>query len=102
MPTPKQTLSFLLRRFREAGIRPHSNLGQNFLIDLNLQHLLLDAAALGPEDVVLEIGTGTGGLTMLLAPRAAAIVTVEVDQDLFQLAAEELDGLPNLTMLCAL
>ncbi|MGA2064673.1 MAG: 16S rRNA (adenine(1518)-N(6)/adenine(1519)-N(6))-dimethyltransferase RsmA [Thermoguttaceae bacterium] len=101
MPTPKQTLSFLLRRFREAGIRPHSNLGQNFLIDLNLQHLLLDAAALGPEDVVLEIGTGTGGLTMLLAPRAAAIVTVEVDQDLFQLAAEELDGLPNLTMLCA-
>jgi 16S rRNA (adenine1518-N6/adenine1519-N6)-dimethyltransferase len=98
-PTTKQTLTFLLRRFREAGIRPRTDFGQNFLIDINLQHVLLDAAAVGPDDVVLEIGTGTGGLTMLLAPRAAAVVTVEVDRHLFQLAHEELYGLANVTML---
>ena len=99
--SPKQTLSFLLRRFREAGIRPQIRLGQNFLIDMNLQGVLLEAAALGPDDVVLEVGTGTGSLTALLARRAAAVVTVEVDRQLFQLAGEELDALDNVTMLRA-
>lgn len=98
---PKQTLSFLMRRFREAGVRPRTELGQNFLIDMNLQQVLLDAAALGPEDVVLEIGTGTGGLTALMAQQAAAVVTVELDRQLFQLAGEELFDLPNVVMLQA-
>ena len=94
-----QTLSFLLRRFKEAGIRPYTRFGQNFLIDMNLQRVLLDAAELGPDDVVLEVGTGTGSLTMLMAQAAAAVVTVEVDRQLFQLAGEELLGLGNVTML---
>ena len=85
-----QTLSFLLRRFREAGIRPQIKLGQNFLIDMNLQRVLLETAALGPDDVVLEIGTGTGALTALMAPRVAAVVTVEIDRQLFNMAADEL------------
>jgi 16S rRNA (adenine1518-N6/adenine1519-N6)-dimethyltransferase len=94
-----QTLSFLMRRFEEAGIRPRTRYGQNFLIDLNLQQLLLDTARLGPDDVVLEVGTGTGSLTALAAAQAAAVVTVEVDRDLFRLAGEELHGLENVTLL---
>lgn len=96
-----QTLSFLLRRFREAGIQPHKKLGQNFLIDLNLQRLLLNSAMLGSDDVVLEVGTGTGSLTVLMAQRAAHVVTVELDEQLFQLAGEELFGAENVTMLRA-
>lgn len=94
-----QTLSFLMRRFGEAGIRPRTKLGQNFLIDLNLQQVLLQAAALGPDDVVLEVGTGTGSLTVLMAAQAAAVVTVELDRDLARLAGEELHGLENVTLL---
>ena len=97
--SPKQTLSFLLRRFKEAGIRPRIDLGQNFLIDMNLQQVLLETAALGPDDVVLEVGTGTGGLTALMARQAAAVVTVEVDRALFDLASEELFGIPNVVMI---
>ncbi|NIL96347.1 MAG: ribosomal RNA small subunit methyltransferase A, partial [Planctomycetales bacterium] len=52
------------------------------------------------EDVILEVGTGTGGMTGMLAGRAAAVVTVELDRHLFQMAAEELAGCENVTMLC--
>ena len=94
-----QTLSFLLGRFSEAGIRPRTKLGQNFLVDLNLQRILLDTADLGSRDVVLEVGTGTASLTLLMAPKVAAMVTVELDRELFRLAAEELGRLDNVTML---
>ena len=94
-----QTLSFLMRRFEEAGIRPHTKWGQNFLIDPNLQRLLLKTARLDPDDVVLEVGTGTGSLTILMAPQVAAVVTVEIDRQLSQLAGEDLYGLENVTKL---
>ena len=77
--TPSQTQSFLMRRFAEAGIRPHTRFGQNFLIDLNLIDLLVRTADVQPSEVVLEVGTGTGGLTARLAPLAAAVVTVLTD-----------------------
>ncbi len=100
LPTAeRQTLSFLQQRFRETGIRPRTRLGQNFLIDLNLLDVLVESAAVEPNDVVLEVGTGTGSLTALLATRAAAVVTVEVDHRMFQLAAEHLHRFDNVTML---
>ena len=95
-----QTASFLIKRFKEAGVRPDTRHGQNFLIDLNLQRLLASTAELGPDDVVLEVGTGTGALTARLAAKAAEVVTVEVDHELYQLASEELADLGNVTMLC--
>ncbi len=99
MAKTHQTRSFLLKRFAEAGIRPRTQYGQNFLIDLNLLQILHDAAELGPDDVALEIGTGTGALTGLLVQSAGMVVTVEIDDQLYQLAREELAGAENLIML---
>jgi 16S rRNA (adenine1518-N6/adenine1519-N6)-dimethyltransferase len=98
-PSHHQTRSFLMRRFEEAGIRLRTGLGQNFLVDPNLQRLLLKTAQLSPDEVVLEIGTGTGSLTILMASQAAAVITVEIDPRLFQLAGEELFRLENVTRL---
>ena len=81
------------------GIEPATRHGQNFLIDLNLQQMIVDAAELTKDDVVLEVGTGTGGLTAILAQRSAAVVTVEIDGHLFELASELLFDCPNVTML---
>lgn len=75
--------------------------GQNFLIDFNLLKLLAGAGELDDDDVVLEIGVGTGSLTQLVAPRVAHVVAVEIDPQLFQLASEELGYLRNVTLLQA-
>lgn len=99
MTTSRQTLSFLKQRFEEVGIRPITRYGQNFLIDLNLLQVLLNAAELAPQDVVLEVGTGTGSLTAQMAQTAAAVVTVEVDPHMYRLAEEELAAFENVSML---
>ncbi len=95
----KQTISYLSRRFSEVGLTPNRRHGQNFLIDFNLIELLARTADIQKNDVVLEVGTGVGSLTGLLAPLAARIVTVEIDQHLFQLAAEELAEFENIEMI---
>src|SRR5436190_19507835 len=98
-PMTRQTKTFLLERFREMGIRPDTRHGQNFLIDLNLVDLIISTADLTSDDVVLEVGTGTGSLTSMMAAHAASVVTVEIDAHLFELASEQLIDLPNVTML---
>jgi 16S rRNA (adenine1518-N6/adenine1519-N6)-dimethyltransferase len=96
-----RTLSAIMRRFRAAGINPQKKLGQNFLIDLNLHDLLYRSARIGPNDVVLEVGTGTGSLTLPMAEMAAQVITVELDPTLFALAGEQLHDLANVRMLHA-
>lgn len=95
----RQTKTFLMQRLREIGVEPASRHGQNFLIDLNLVEMIVDSANLDDRDVVLEVGTGTGSLTAMMAPRAAAVVTVEIDGHLYELASEELLDFDNVTML---
>ncbi len=99
MAHQRQTVSFLRQRFEEVGINPITRLGQNFLIDLNLVELLVKSADLGPQDVVLEVGTGTGSLTGMMAEKAAYVVTVELDPQMHQLASEELIDSANVTLL---
>ncbi len=95
----RQTISFLKRRLGEAGIYPVSRYGQNFLTDLNLVRMIADSAELGPQDVALEIGTGTGSLTAMIAEKAGHVITVEIDKNLYQLAREELASFENITFL---
>ena len=76
MSSKKQTVSYLRRRFQEIGFEPHSRHGQNFLIDLNLLDLITRAADPRPEDLILEVGTGTGSLTVRLAETAGPVITV--------------------------
>lgn len=95
----RQTKSFLMHKLREIGVEPNSRHGQNFLIDLNLIQMIADSADLGPRDVALEIGTGTGSLTGLIARKASHVVTVEIDSNLYELAREQLLMQDNVTQL---
>jgi len=64
------------------GLALHRERGQNFLIDAGLADRLVTLAGVGPEDAVVEIGTGLGILTRALAARARRVVTIEVDAGL--------------------
>lgn len=63
-------------------MRPKKSLGQNFLVDPNLQRKIVDALEIRPEGEVLEIGPGRGALTRHLAGRARRLVLVELDEAL--------------------
>lgn len=80
-----------LRRMREFNVRPNHELGQNFLIDSNLLGVIGRAAALAPDDVVLEIGGGLGVLSEYLASRVAHVHVVEVDARLEPALRDALD-----------
>ncbi len=101
MPPKRQTQSYLRELFARHGIAPRHRFGQNFLIDLNIHELIVDAAGVGPGDVVLEVGPGAGALTSLMAGRGAAVVAVEIDPAMARLAAEATAGMPNVRVLNA-
>ncbi len=92
----KHDIQFLLE---SAGVRPNKRLGQHFLIDLNLLTKLVETADAAKEDVVLEVGCGTGSLTQALAERAGKVIAVEIDPTLAQIASQQLEGKSNVQIL---
>ena len=62
------------------GLRAKKNLGQNFLLDLNLTHRIARAAGSLTDVDVIEIGPGPGGLTRaLLSEGAQHVYAIERD-----------------------
>jgi 16S rRNA (adenine1518-N6/adenine1519-N6)-dimethyltransferase len=63
---------------------PHAKrrLGQHFLADPRILARIADALQAGPDDTVLEIGPGPGGLTEALLARAGRVIAIEKDRDL--------------------
>ncbi len=75
----------------QYGLRPQHRLGQNFLIDGRVLDGIVAAAALQPEDLVLEIGPGLGTLTQRLAQRAGRVVCIELDRGLVQVLRDTVE-----------
>lgn len=67
-------------------------MGQSFLVDPNLLRKIADTAGLGRADTVVEIGSGPGTLTELLAERAGRVLSVELDGALMDAQREKLAG----------
>jgi 16S rRNA (adenine1518-N6/adenine1519-N6)-dimethyltransferase len=96
--TPSSPTQPSLRRLREFDVRPNRELGQNFLVDSNILGVIGRAAALQPEDVVLEVGGGLGVLSEYLAERVAHVHVVEVDSRLEPALRDALDPHSNATL----
>lgn len=79
--------------------RAKKSLGQNFLIDGNVQRKIVDALDPGPDDEVMEIGPGQGALTRHLAARAGRLVLVELDDVLAERLAAEFADTPSVEVI---
>lgn len=80
-------------------MRPKRSLGQNFLVDPNLQRAIVRALDVQTTDEVLEIGPGTGALTRHLVGLPRRLVLVELDRELAGRLEEELGGRPEVTLV---
>jgi 16S rRNA (adenine1518-N6/adenine1519-N6)-dimethyltransferase len=96
---PRQTTAYLKKLFAQVGFSIDARRGQNFLVDLNLVDLLVRAAAIGADDVALEVGCGTGVVTERLSAAAARVVTAEIDPRLAQLARDRLIDRDNVNLV---
>ncbi len=94
-----QTKREIQETLAAAGLHPRKRFGQHFLIDGNLMRRLVQSAELGPGDLVLEVGPGTGGLTDLLVGEARHVVCVEIDHRLITLLEDRFRHAENLTLI---
>ena len=75
--------------------------GQNFLIDKSMLEKIVDAALVGEDDCVLEIGPGIGTMTQYLAERARKVIAVEIDETLIPVLNDTLSSYDNVTIINA-
>ncbi len=95
----RQTTAYLKKLFSEVGFVIDTKKGQNFLVDLNLLDLLERSAEIQPDDIVLEVGSGTAALTERLARAAFRVVTIEIDNRLATLAQDRLVDADNVRLV---
>lgn len=91
----------LRRILEENGFSFSKSLGQNFLCDERILNKIADDAQIPSGQTVLEIGTGAGTLTRILAKRAKRVVTVEIDKRLLSVHEQTLAGFDNITVVPA-
>lgn len=88
-----------------AGAEPRHRFGQNFMIDQNLVRLVADAGGISANDLVIEVGPGTGTLTDEILARAAGVdppadvLAVEIDRDLAAMTRQRLADNARFTLI---
>ncbi len=76
------------------NFRPKKRLGQNFLIDNNVQRKIINACEINSRDTILEIGAGRGELTKLIAERSRRVSVLELDPHLCAILKRNLADSP--------
>lgn len=74
---------------------------QNFLKSPEFVKSLISKTDLRAGDLVVEIGSGRGIITKLLAERGYRVVGIELDKDLFNSLVAQFKGYPNVEIVKA-
>ena len=86
-------------KFSAPNIKPRKALGQHFLADNRVLSRIVNAAAISPDDLVLEVGAGRGALTRRLVDRGAQVIAIELDPHLAATLPDSLGNPANLTVV---
>lgn len=80
-------------------MRPQKRLAQHWLKSEKVLKEIITAAELKNEDIVLEIGPGTGILTHQLLAKTKTVIAIELDQALIKHLKEKFRKTENLVLL---
>lgn len=94
-------MSSPLSLLRKYGIRPRKRLGQCFLCDPNILEKIVRIAGVRDTDTIVEIGSGIGALTAMIARTARRVVALEVDRFLVEVLQKELGDFENVEIVHA-
>ena len=73
-------------------MRPKKSLSQNFLIDEKILNLIVDNGNIKSDDIVLEIGPGTGNLTeKIIKKNPSKLIVIEKDKELSKKLKDKFD-----------
>ncbi len=84
---------------QQQGLAAHKKRGQNFLVHRHTAERIVELAAPGPDDTVLEVGVGLGALTHPLARRVHQVIGLESDSGLIRFHEQENDLPGNVRLL---
>ncbi len=93
--TPPSPLRDVCTRY---GITFKKALGQNLMLDDNINRIMAEAAELSPEDGVVEVGAGLGTLTRHLAARAGRVLAVEIDASFMPCLEDQFRDVPQVAL----
>jgi 16S rRNA (adenine1518-N6/adenine1519-N6)-dimethyltransferase len=92
-------ISCINKIWKEEGFTLKKSLSQNFLIDQNVVNKIIDAANITSSDTVLEIGPGSGALTLTMLERGATVYAVEYDKKIAQILKKYLGEYKNFHLI---
>nr|MDW4387372.1 16S rRNA (adenine(1518)-N(6)/adenine(1519)-N(6))-dimethyltransferase RsmA [Staphylococcus saprophyticus] len=93
--TPTRTKALL----NQYGFNFKKSLGQNFLIDVNIIHNIIDASDIDEQTGIIEVGPGMGSLTEQLAKSAKKVMAFEIDQRLILVLKDTMGPYNNVTVI---
>ena len=80
-------------------IQAKKSLGQNFLINPHIIDKIVSAAEVSKDDIILEVGPGTGNLTKKLAEKVKKVIAVEKDHRLIKPLKETFKNYSNIEII---
>lgn len=99
MENKEKMLKYTKKTLLEHGIKPLKKLSQHFMVEPLTIKQMVAAADLGPDDHAVEVGAGTGNLSLEIIKRSGKSTLIEKDRRLFRILKERFMEFSNVEFL---
>ncbi len=87
---------FIMKKY---DIKANKNLGQNFLINEQVIHEIVNCSQITKQDLVIEIGPGLGTLTKYLLEKAKKVICIELDNKMLKILEDRFSLYNNFQII---
>ncbi|XP_014600116.1 PREDICTED: probable dimethyladenosine transferase [Polistes canadensis] len=94
-----ERVSRVHKEVARQGIQFNKDFGQHILKNPLVIHNMVEKAAIRPTDVVLEIGPGTGNMTVKMLDKAKKVIACELDPRMVAELQKRIQGSPYQSKL---